>query len=78
MPRKSPPLTVRCWVPDDSGGYRPMESLGPGELAAFRKRNTERMNAALQDHFRAHPEAFVQTVKAVEAYEAGLSMQAGA
>lgn len=78
MPRKSPPLTVRCWVPDDSGGYRSLESLTTDELAAFRKRNTERMNATLQDHFRAHPSAFVQTVKAVEAYEAGLNMQAGA
>ena len=56
MARKSQPITVRSWVPDGAGGYVPLESLPPDELAAFRHKNAVRMAEAFQRCVNERPE----------------------
>lgn len=54
--RKSQPLKCRSWVPDGKGGYVNYDELSEAEKAAFGRRITQRMGAALNHYFNVHPE----------------------
>jgi len=58
MAKKNNELTVRGFVPDGNGGYRPYEDLTEAEKDAFGKRIVEKMGRVINDYFSQHPEAY--------------------
>ena len=44
-------------------GDRPIETLTPQELEAFRRRTVQRMGDSLNSHFSRHPEEYARIVR---------------
>lgn len=53
-------IKVVGFVPDGNGGYRSVESMSPEERKEFGQLLTQRMGAALNDYFSAHPEEYAK------------------
>ena len=57
---KNKEITVRGFVPDGKGGYRPYEELSEKEKYAFAKKINERMGQVMNDYFAQHPEEYAK------------------
>lgn len=62
--RKSREITVRGFVPDGNGGYRPYEELSAEEKKAFGEKLVQRMGDAINQYASVHPEAIPRIIAA--------------
>ena len=59
-------ITVRGFVRDGNGGYRPYEDLSGEEKKAFGRKAVECMGKKFADHCTIHPEAIPHILAAGE------------